>query len=714
MNKLDQKFSVDKILEDIEIDKLTINISDEDLDKIVDDALVDDKFDSYSEEYNEDIVENDEKTYQEKQQDEEIIPPSFNTKKISKQGLKEFKNRYLNLKSLNNIRKEKTEQIVSIFKREYLDKDIEGELKSSYKVDDKTDQNLEVEETKMDIKDNLKDLLNNLYFRAISLGIIFILSTYYGFTKYISFLAIPNQLRVETNPNIFLGIQLFFLIASIVISYTTIFEGIVALIKIRPDRDTSVAISTIGSFVQNIFLISTPSSIQNSDIHLYSSIAIGIILFNVIGKIFIVKRTILNYKFLSKNEDKKSLDINLDEKLSCDLTKGIISKNPILGYTKNVLNNELFIEKSFGYDILDYFMKYITPISLLLSLIIGIITYFITLNAFLSISILTGLLCMCSPFCLIFSLHLPFYQTIKKINKEGVAILNISDIQDYGEINSVAVEACDIFPEKSIALVGIDTFCGQRIDESIIHAASVLHHVKSIFSHVFMDVILNRKDILKQVTSFVYEEGLGIAAWVENKRILIGTRQFLLNYGIDVPVKKYEEKFTDKNITVLYLSNCGELSSAFVLKVDGDSNVLQSLIDLQYSKVCMVVKTVDPFVTRDIFSKLFSINNELIKVIPIEMHDKFDEMGRQFDDGYGNILCKGNIYSLVETIVSLKRMKSTFVMNIIVMLTSIIVGCVLILLFGMLSITSQISIPIFLIYQLLCVFTTYIIGYSRL
>ena len=229
-----------------------------------------------------------------------------------------------------------------------------------------------------------------------------------------------------------------------------------------------------------------------------------------------------------------------------------------------------------------------------------------------------------------------------------------------------------------------------------------------------MFVILNRKDILKQVTSFVYEEGLGIAAWVENKRILIGTRQFLLNYGIDVPVKKYEEKFTDKNITVLYLSNCGELSSAFVLKVDGDSNVLQSLIDLQYSKVCMVVKTVDPFVTRDIFSKLFSINNELIKVIPIEMHDKFDEMGRQFDDGYGNILCKGNIYSLVETIVSLKRMKSTFVMNIIVMLTSIIVGCVLILLFGMLSITSQISIPIFLIYQLLCVFTTYIIGYSRL
>ncbi len=710
MNKLDQKFSVDKILEDLDIEKSTINISDEDLDKIVDDALIDDKFDDYTNEYEEDIEQIDKKNDQEK----EIIPPSFNTKKISKQGLKEFKNRYLNFKSLNNIRKEKTDQIVSIFKREYLDKDIEGELKSSYKLDDKTDQNLEVEETKMDIKDNIKDLLNNLYFRGISLGIIFILSTYYGFTKYISFLAIPNQLRVETNPSIFLGVQLFFLIASIIISYTTIFEGVVALIKIRPDRDTSVAIATIGSLIQNIFLISSPSSIQNIDIHLYSSIAIGIILFNVIGKIFIVKRTRLNYNFLLKNKDKKALDINLDENLSSDLTKGVISKNPILGYTKNVLNNELFIEKSFGYDILDYFMKYITPISLLISLVIGIITYFITLNAFLSISILTGLLCMCSPFCLIFSLHLPFYQTMKKVNKEGVAILNISDIQDYGEINSVAVDACDIFPEKSITLVGIDTFCGQRIDESIIYATSVLHHVKSIFSHVFMDVILNRKDILKQVTSFVYEEGLGISSWVENKRILIGTRQFLLNYGIDVPIKKYEEKFTDKNITVLYLSNCGELSSAFVLKVDGDSNVLQSLIDLQYSKVCMVVKTVDPFITRDIIANIFSINSEIIKVIPIEIHDKFDDMVKEVDDGYGNVLCKGNIYSLVETIVSLKRMKLTFVMNIIVMLTSIIVGCVLILLFGLLSITSQISIPIFLIYQLLCVFTTYIIGYSRL
>ena len=92
---------------------------------------------------------------------------------------------------------------------------------------------------------------------------------------------------------------------------------------------------------------------------------------------------------------------------------------------------------------------------------------------------------------------------------------------------------------------GIKTFGQRRIDEAILDAASVVCSCETTLADIFLQVIEGKQDILKPVDSVVYEDGMGLSAWVDSKRVLIGNRELMLNHGVDIPSKDYEERYAD-------------------------------------------------------------------------------------------------------------------------------------------------------------------------
>ena len=44
-----------------------------------------------------------------------------------------------------------------------------------------------------------------------------------------------------------------------------------------------------------------------------------------------------------------------------------------------------------------------------------------------------------------------------------------------------------------------------------------------------------------------------LSAWVESKRVLIGNRELMLNHGVDIPSKDYEERYA-KDLSLIHIS----------------------------------------------------------------------------------------------------------------------------------------------------------------
>ena len=101
--------------------------------------------------------------------------------------------------------------------------------------------------------------------------------------------------------------------------------------------------------------------------------------------------------------------------------------------------------------------------------------------------------------------------------------------EELAAVGAVLLDEKDIFPGESVQLHGMKVFAEKRIDEAILDAASVILSCKGLMSGVFLNMIGGNQRMLKKVDSIIYEDGMGISAWVDGKRVLIGGRELMQN-----------------------------------------------------------------------------------------------------------------------------------------------------------------------------------------
>lgn len=218
----------------------------------------------------------------------------------------------------------------------------------------------------------------------------------------------------------------------------------------------------------------------------------------------------------------------------------------------------------------------------------------------------------------------PLYTTAKTLSRMGGAVLGGKAVEQFEGVNSLVLDAADLFYPKNITLYGIKTFSNTPIDHAILDATSVLCRTKSVLGCVFLKIIGNHTDYLSPVDSISYEDGMGISAWVNDRRILIGSRELMVHHGIDVPSKDYEDRYLEQNRNLVYLSASGELSGVFILGLGYSEDIRNMLIDLYNNNVLAVVRTVDPILTQEQLAKIFDLPLETFAVVPSRLSKELD------------------------------------------------------------------------------------------
>ena len=530
-----------------------------------------------------------------------------------------------------------------------------------------------------DVGRDIFELKNIITTRVAVLSMTAFLSLYITICSRFD-IPVTNILSIQ-NITTYLIAHLAIGLLSVFYSLPVITKGIKNLLRFRADSDSMTAVTAIVCLISVISAFFQPDMAKEEIIHIYMPTGILALLFNAIGKLLILKRAKRNFNFVSKNFDRHAVVYVRDEERAERLTRGTLGDFPILASMRKTDFLTDFLRYSYSSDITDNFCRKAVPICLAISFAISVfMTYFRTGN-FLSadsiafgFSIFSMLICASSCIALPFTVNIPLEKISNQTLRSRGILLGYQSVDDLYDANSILAEAGTVFPEGTIKLGGIKVFSNTKLPEAMLDAASLAYHAGSVMAQLFDDMIIGREKLLYPIENFFHEEDMGLCGWISNRRILLGNRELMESHNIEgLPTKAQEIEYSEGNDTI-YLSISGNLAAMFVVDIISDRYIKRWTEKLIKKKVCIIVKSIDPFITQQKIAAVYGIPENMVKVIPKHLHNDFDEETKKSVRLSASMACTGRFTSMIQLILGIKIIHTSAIIGLIIQTASILLG----------------------------------------
>lgn len=559
------------------------------------------------------------------------------------------------------------------------------------------------------IAHDIAQLKGSLILRLVVLIVCFAASAYIAVANDTQRLPVMELLNKRTQTSSYLFVNAILGLLAAFSSYTVISCGLSKILSLKADCDSLCAISTVTSIVTSMIMFANANLIKGSFVHIYISVAIASLLFNTIGKLLIVSRTQRSFKFVSGSSEKYAIFPVTDEETAQNFTRGTLRDFPNLSAMRKTEFLSEFLKTSYANDSTDSFCRIFTPVVLAVAIVIAVIAGIVSSPnhgpssaIYIGISVFVGVISICTGFSMMLVVNVPMMRAaIKGAENQGV-VLGFDCIDEFADTNSVLVDANQLFPQGSVKLAAIKVFSDTRIDEAIVEAASLTTQAGSILKNMFYDIIAGKTELLNPVESYIFEDSMGLCGWINNKRVLLGNRELMVNHSIEgMPPVTKEKEYTENGRTAVYLSISGELSAMFLVEITPTLEIIQALQDLQKNDVYIMIRSVDSIVSINRLSELFEISPEYLKLIPFRVHEQFNEVTSYQVNQRASLACSGKFSAFASLILSCKHMKGTINVGIGIQAVSMLLGIIICLVMVILSSFQELSVSTFLTYNII-------------
>lgn len=556
------------------------------------------------------------------------------------------------------------------------------------------------------IAHDIAQLKGSLLLRLFVLIICFGASLYIAFANDTQALPIMDLLNKRTQTNTYLFVNAIIGLLACFASYTVISCGLSKLVSFKPDSDSLCAVSAVSSIASAMIMFANGNLIKGSYVHVYIPVAIASLLFNTLGKLFIVSRTQRSFRFVSGSGDKYAVFPVTDEETAQNFTRGALSDFPRLAAMRRTELISDFLKTSYSSDSTDRFCRVFTPIALAAAAAIGVMagvmgrTEHGSSSMFIGISVFVGVVAICTGFSVTLVVNLPMLRASEKNSELQGVVIGYDSVEEFAETNSVLIDAEQLFPAGSVRLSAIKVFSDTRIDEAIVEAASLTTQAGSILKNMFYDIIAGKTELLNPVESYIFEDSMGLCGWINNKRVLLGNRELMMNHSIEgIPPLTKEKEYTENGRCAVYLSISGELSAMFLVEITPTMEVRQAFHDLQRNGVYSMIRTVDSLVSINRLSELFEISPEYLKLIPFRVHEQFAETTAYQLKNKATLACSGRFAAFTSLILSCRHMKTTIGFGIGLQAVSMLLGILICLAMVALGSFQELSVSMEILYN---------------
>ncbi|MBQ1433408.1 MAG: hypothetical protein IIZ09_09965 [Ruminococcus sp.] len=560
-----------------------------------------------------------------------------------------------------------------------------------------------------DAPDILNDILhvkNNLFLRLCVL-------LFTGLTSLL--ITVANDLDLplirmfdrKVSPSSYLFVNTIMGLLALGVCYTVMSAGVRNMLARRPDNDSIAALGIFVSVIAGIATLFSPDSISNGFYHVYISAAIVGLIFNTLGKMMIVQRTEKNFRYIAGDFDRYAVGC-VDSDMASGFGRGAVPSNVNMSCMRKTEFVEDFMKNSYSSDISDDFAKRSAPIILIVGVITGLLSFVFEKSAntsvekiYTALAATSGTITMCSSLSLMLAVNLPINKAANKFLQFSSVILGYSAVDEYSDTNSIIVDAAQLFPKESVDLVNLKLLSTDSLEECILMAASLTYQADSVLKNSFYKILKGKLDMLYPVESYIYEDEQGLSGWIDNKRVLLGTRRHMENHSIDgLPPVSKESEYGKGNV-ILYLSISGVVSTMFVVRVTPSISVTKWMQALEREGIVTVVRSVDGFISERFLERLFELDQGSLKILPFRYHKEYEAETGYTEKMSSSMMCSGHFPAFAMLITGVKRIRSASQLGIAIQVGSVALGAAICIISMVMGSFSQITPSLVVAYHVI-------------
>ncbi len=431
-------------------------------------------------------------------------------------------------------------------------------------------------------------------------------------------------------PTAYLMITLFGLLFMMLFNYSTITRGLSGLFSLRANNDTAPALAAAVGLVDVGLHLLNPETFLP-----FWTPLIGLVLtLSAAGHYAHEVCVRRNFAFVSYPGDKYAAAVIEDESALQEIGRRAVSEgDATVAYFRRTGFLSEYLTNAYDDDGGDDWSRWMTPVSFGLSLLLSCLSLMSEhVSGVMSwMSVFTGMICLSMPITML-AVHLPLSRCCRRMLSNGGFLVGWKAVRRFGSPDALAVDIADLYPDESMRLHGIKTFSGTHIDEAILAAASLVVRAGGPLAMIFRRIIENRENLLYDVDSLVYEQGMGLSGWVDGRRVFVGNSRLLQNHGVDVPSADYEARYAKEDRRLVYVSIAGQLSAMFVVTYLPDPEIQASLQELCRSRVTLLVRSCDPNITTSDLCESFELDEYYVDVLPASAGRMYVQLTEQTEE----------------------------------------------------------------------------------
>ena len=469
--------------------------------------------------------------------------------------------------------------------------------------------------------EKLRRMGAELTLRCALAGILAVVLLHFGLVSD-GLLAPLNALDPDAAPAAFYGANLLLFAASLCVGYPVLRDGLRGL-RGRPSAETMPALAAVAGLLQAVTAMLNANVYRGTlGISLLTGVAALGLFLALLGSRVMLAAVKGGYDLIAADPQHEGAYRAKDKDLLRALARDLDQKDPWVLLSRPLQTADDFVEQSLTERASERRARKTAILLLAVTLLSGVLFLLAGAGWNKAVAAMAAVLCMGAPLSSTLIAGIAALRLQRAAAAVGAVVPGWQAIEQLGGIDTLQVDANDLFTADSAVLEDIRIFKGGRIDRAILYAASMLNGGCDTLRGLFRQIIEDRTDILFPVKDLEEHNGLGFSGWCDNNRVLIGNRKYLEQEGVPLPDEDYEaEHSKNGELQILYLAVSGAVHAMFVLRYVGGRNTARSLAVLQKENIRLLITCRDPSLTARHISDAYHLPEGMVTLLDQEQRD---------------------------------------------------------------------------------------------
>lgn len=412
-----------------------------------------------------------------------------------------------------------------------------------------------------------------------------------------------------------------FLLSAAVILLPELKTGLFSLLKIHPKADTSLLFMFVSAALQNGAMYSNAVRAEY-DMHLFTPAVILLSVPFLMSKLFFYDSMRQCFKAVSAKSDKSYLRKVSDVRLVRELLRDSDADEDInvvyAGKTKFI---GTFLGR--GADSANAGMpaSRLVLICAAASVVLGIAAGFVG-KSFAAATTAMTLAALCSfPVSCLVSLGKTLANENKKLSLKSSFVQSYADARDFSCVDDIVIDDADVIRAEVTKCISAKNV---KEKQAMFVAGALTSVSGGLMKKAFASAVHGFEDRMPAVDGLVYEDKLGVSAWVSGCKILLGTHTLLVNHNVGVPDESVVNALIEDGAKPVYLAIEGNFAALFSVKYSLLPGVAGNLGELADNGANILISTVDPNITDAYAEELLGLPADSVRTLAKKVSDKLN------------------------------------------------------------------------------------------